>query len=72
MAIEANGAMELSAQELDTVAGGAFNVNAAHTQNLTELNLGTLEADRNGVRSTSFQSTDDFEAAIAQLNQTGG
>lgn len=63
--------MELSEQELEAVAGGALNVNAAHSQELIDLQANTLEADRSGVRSTNIQHTDDFAAQLAQLNQTG-
>ena len=68
---ENNKPMELSAQELDTVAGGALNVSAAHTENLIDVQANTLDADRSGVRSTNVQHTDDFAAQLAQLNQTG-
>ncbi len=66
-----NKPMELSVEELDNIAGGALNIAAAQTKELIDVQANTLSADRGGVRSTNFQATDDFKAALFQINQTG-
>jgi hypothetical protein len=66
-----NKPMELSVEELDNIAGGALNIAAAQTKELIDVQANTLDADRGGVRSTNFQATDDFKAALFQINQTG-
>ncbi|BAY89404.1 MULTISPECIES: CTB family bacteriocin [unclassified Tolypothrix] len=62
---------ELSSEELDNVAGGASRRAEAFTAELTDFQITTLEADRNGVRSKVFQSTDDFKAALFEEQTTG-
>ncbi len=66
-----NEVMELSTQELDSVAGGAIRFDIAEVQNTQELQSSKLIANRNGIISFNVQSTDDFSAAIAEFNQTG-
>jgi hypothetical protein len=64
-------AQELSIEELDVVAGGARRLATAHTQELTDIQVSTLEADRDGVRSSNHQQTDDFKANIFEFTETG-
>ncbi len=66
-----NEVMELSAQELDGVAGGATRFDIAQVHDLQDLQVSTLVANRNGITSFNAQSTDDFSAAVAEYNQTG-
>ena len=71
MTMESYIATELSTEELDIVAGGARRRAEAFTSELQDVQVSTLEANRNGVRSTVFQSTDDFSAAIFEAEETG-
>ncbi len=64
-------AMELSAQELDTVAGGAIRENVAAVHELKDTQISTLAATRDGISSSNLQSTDNFSAFVAEFNQTG-
>ncbi len=66
-----NEVMELSAQELDSVAGGATRIDAATVHELKDSQISGLSATRNGITSFNLQSTDDFTAAVAEFNQTG-
>ena len=66
-----NEVMELSTEELDSVAGGATRVAFAQTHELQDLQVSTLTATRNGITSTNLQSTDAFSAKIAEFNKTG-
>jgi hypothetical protein len=66
-----NEVMELSAQELDTVAGGAIRADVAKVDNLKDQQISVLTATRNGITSFNAQSTDDFSAFVAEFNQTG-
>jgi hypothetical protein len=63
--------MELSAQELDSVAGGAIRADVSAVHNLQDLQVSTLTATRDGIASTNLQATDDFSAYVAEFNQTG-
>ncbi len=67
-----NEVMELSAQELDSVAGGAIRADVAAVDNLKDSQVSVLSATRNGITSFNAQSTDDFSAYVAEFNQTGG
>ncbi len=66
-----NEAMELSAQELDSVAGGATRADASAVHDLQDLQVSTLVATRGGIGSTNLQATDDFSAYVTEFNQTG-
>ncbi len=66
-----NEVMELSAQELDTVAGGAIRADLAEVYNLKDQQISGLSATRGGITSFNAQSTDDFSAYVAEFNQTG-
>ncbi len=66
-----NEVMELSTQELDSVAGGAIRFDIAEIQDKQELQSSKLIASREGIISFNAQSTDDFSAAVAEFNQTG-
>ncbi len=66
-----NEVMELSAQELDSVAGGATRLDIAEVYNLKDSQVSGLSATRDGITSFNAQSTDDFSAYIAEFNQTG-
>jgi hypothetical protein len=66
-----NEVMELSAQELDSVAGGAIRADAAAVHELKDSQVSVLTATRNGISSFNAQSTDDFSAYVAEFNQTG-
>jgi hypothetical protein len=63
--------MELSAEELDNIAGGAIREAQAATTELIDVNGSILEADRKGVRSSNFQFTNKFTAFIVENEQTG-
>ncbi len=67
-----NEVMELSAQELDSVAGGAIRADVAAVNELKDSQVSGLSATRNGITSFNAQSTDDFSAFVAEFNQTGG
>ncbi len=71
MNTESHIVMEMTSEELDIVAGGAHRRAAASTTELQDVQISTLEANRNGVRSTLFQSTDDFSASIFEEEETG-
>ncbi|PSB18557.1 hypothetical protein C7B65_14765 [Phormidesmis priestleyi ULC007] len=71
MTSESHITVELSAEDLDLVAGGARREAAAFTAELQDVQISTLSADRNGVRSTNIQETDDFKAAIFEVTETG-
>ncbi len=66
-----NEVMELSAQELDSVAGGAIRADVASVDELKDSQVSVLSATRNGITSFNAQSTDDFSAYVAEFNQTG-
>ncbi|GAB4346051.1 MAG: hypothetical protein OHK0047_39620 [Leptolyngbyaceae cyanobacterium] len=66
-----NEVMELSAQELDSVAGGAIRADVAKVDNLKDSQISVLTATREGITSLNAQSTDDFSAYVAEFNQTG-
>ncbi len=67
-----NEVMELSAQELDSVAGGAIRADVSAVHDLQDQQISTLTAGRGGIGSTNLQATDDFSAYVAEFNQTGG
>ncbi len=62
---------ELSAEDLDLVAGGARRFAAAETQELTDFQASSLNSSRGGVSSTNIQETDDFKAALIEATETG-
>ncbi len=66
-----NKPMEMSADELDIVAGGARRAAAAATQELVDVQLSDLSSNRDGVHSTNIQQTDDFKATIVEFTETG-
>ncbi len=66
-----NEVMELSAQELDSVAGGAIRADVAAVNELKDSQVSGLSATRDGITSFNAQSTDNFSAFVAEFNQTG-
>ncbi len=66
-----NKPVELSAEDLDIIAGGARRAAAAATQELVDVQLSNLSSNRDGVHSTNIQQTDDFKAAIVEFTETG-
>ncbi|EKF01883.1 MULTISPECIES: CTB family bacteriocin [unclassified Tolypothrix] len=62
---------ELSAEELDNVAGGASRFAAAATSELDDAQISSFNAGRNGIQSNNLQETVDFKAALVEFTQTG-
>ncbi|MFM7447299.1 MAG: hypothetical protein ACKO24_01715 [Leptolyngbyaceae cyanobacterium] len=66
-----NEVMELSAQDLDLVAGGATRVVGASTHELVDIQESGLKVGRDGITSFNRQATDNFSAALFEFTQTG-